>query len=614
MNVKPLSAVPVMNSVITSANSILEAAAGAILPPRRLSLSQWAEEHFRLSSEASAQTGAVDLFAFQREPLDAMGPHSGYELVVLVWASQLSKTSLTLMSLAHMIAEEPGPALVVQPTLVMAEAFSKERLAPMFRDVPILRGKVAESKSRDAGSTTFSRRFLGGQVSITTSNSPAGLASRPIRFLVLDECDRFESSAGSEGDPVDLARARTRSFWNRKILMTSSPTIKGASRIQTAWNETDMRFFEVPCPHPACGHYQVLRWPRVEYDDERPEEAQYRCEGCEKLIPHHRKLWMLERGRWVASCPGAKAAGFHLSELYSPWRSWGELAIDWRKAQGNPERLRAFLNTSLAEWWDDEASGDVKEAELLARRENYGPVLPEQVALLTAGCDVQADRVEVSVIGYGAGEESWILQHHVIPGDPTTPQIWAALDSFLSQRWNHPVAGPMAIHATCIDSGFATGQVCRFADERRGRRVFAIKSAPGSRPPWPRRESKAPKGRVWLLGVDSLRTTIANRLKLTAGPGRIHLPVSVGREYVEQLTSEYVQTTYKRGRPERAWVRRKGRKAEAWDCAIYALAAVYALASHGITPDVESARIDTIRQSGGATVQYKVTRSRFIEG
>ncbi|MBL8210642.1 MAG: phage terminase large subunit family protein [Bryobacterales bacterium] len=596
----------------TSANSILEAAAGAILPPRRLSLSQWAEEHFRLSSEASAQPGPVDLFAFQREPLDAMGPHSGYELVVLVWASQLSKTSLTLMSLAHMIAEEPGPALVVQPTLVMAEAFSKERLAPMFRDVPILRGKVAESKSRDAGSTTFSRRFLGGQVSITTSNSPAGLASRPIRFLVLDECDRFESSAGSEGDPVDLARARTRSFWNRKILMTSSPTIKGASRIQTAWNETDMRFFEIPCPHPACGHYQVLRWPRVEYDDERPGEAEYRCERCEQLIPHHRKLWMLERGRWVASCPGAKAAGFHLSELYSPWRSWGELAIDWKKTFGNPERLRAFLNTSLAEWWDDEASGDVKEDELLARRENYGPVLPEQVALLTAGVDIQADRAECSVFGYCAGEESFLIEHRVIPGDPTTPQLWAALDSYLSQRWQHPIVGPMPIHATCIDSGYATGAVCRFADERRGRRVYATKGAPGSRPPWPRRESKAAKGRVWLLGVDSLRTTIANRLKLTDGPGRIHLPTTVGPEYVSQLTSEYVQTTYRRGRPERTWVRRKGRKAEAWDCAVYSLAALHSLAAHGVTPDVEAAKIEAMRQTGAAPVAYQKYRSKFV--
>ncbi|MBL8231034.1 MAG: phage terminase large subunit family protein [Bryobacterales bacterium] len=602
-----------MSYDVSVSSKLLEAAATAILPARRVSLSEWAEEHYRLSSESSAQPGPVTLLAYQREPLDCMGPHSGYQTVVLVWASQMSKTSVTLAMLAHMMAEDPGPALVVQPTLIMAEAFSKERLAPMLRDVPILRGKVAESRARDASSTIYTKAFIGGQVSIATSNSPAGLASRPIRYLILDEVDRFEASAGSEGDPVDLARARTRSFWNRKIVMTSSPTIKGASRIEVAWAESDQRYYHVPCPH--CENYQVLTWRRVEYEDANPGEAQYRCSHCEKLIPHHRKLWMLARGRWVATQPGRAAAGFHLSELYSPWRTWGEMAEDWIRAQGSPERLRSFINTSLAEWWDDQAAGGVKEAELLARREAYGPVLPDRVALLTAGVDVQADRVEVSVWGWGAGEESWLMTHRVIPGDPSTPALWAALDAFLSERWQHPIVGLMPLHAVCIDSGAFTGMVTRFCDERRGRRVFAIKAATGTRPVWPRRESKAPKGRVWVIGVDALRQTIAHRLRITEGPGRMHFPATVGLDYMEQLLSEFPRTEYRRGRPVRVWERRKGRRAEAWDCANYALAGVYALAAHGITPDVESARIEAMRQTGAVVVEaYRTSRSRFVSG
>lgn len=589
------------------------AAAAAINPPRRVRLSEWAEEHYRLSSESSAQPGPISLFEFQREPMDALGAHSGYQEIVLVWASQMSKTSLTLAMLCHMIAEDPGPMLVVQPTLSMAEAFSKERLSPMIRDCPILRGKVAEPRSRDAGSTVYGRKFTGGQVSIATSNSPAGLASRPIRYLILDEVERFEASAGAEGDPVDLARARTRSFWNRKIVMTSSPTIKGVSRVEMAWLESDQRFFEVPCPH--CQHYQRLVWARVEYE-ENLEEAAYRCAKCEKLIPHHRKLWMVARGRWKATHPGRPVAGFHLSELYSPWRAWGDLAADWLKAQGSPERLRSFINTSLAEWWDDQAAGAVKEDELLARRENYGPVLPERVALLTAGVDVQADRAEVSVYGWGAGEESWLMAHRIVPGDPSAPLFWESLDSFLSERWQHPIIGPMPLHAVCVDSGAFTGQVTRFCDERRGRRVMAIKAATGMRPVWPRRESKAPKGKVFVIGVDALRQTITHRLRIEEGPGRIHFPTTVGRDFFEQLTSEFVRTEYRRGRPLRVWERRKGRRAEAWDCSVYALAGVYALQSHGITPDVEAARIESMRQTGAVVVAegYRTSRSRFVSG
>lgn len=573
--------------------------AEALLPPERISLSDWADRHMRLSPEGSAQPGAWTSLAYQREPLDAMAPTSPYERVILMWASQMSKTACMLTLLAHVISDAPGPTLIVQPNLDMAEAFSKDRLAPMFRDTAILHKKVAPAKSRDAGSTIFHRTFLGGHVTIVGSNSPAGLAARPVRYLFMDEIDRWEASAGAEGDPRRLAIARTRTFWNRRIIECSTPTIKGASAIEEDFLLSDQRFYQVPCP--LCKAPQKLRWQNLEWPDEEPEKAEYRCAHCRQFIPAHRKRWMVEHGRWVAENPTSRVAGFHLSELYSLWplRNWGVLAREWLEAQGNVESLRVFINTTLAETWDDTAEGGIDEKELMARRENYGPVLPDWVALLVAGCDLQEDRIEVSLWGYGRNDESALIIHHTIPGDPATGALWDALDEFLLRRWQHPVAGQMAIAATAIDAGHRPDRVCPFADARRGRRVWAIKGDDGKRPPWPRKVSRAKKGFVYIVGVHSLRTTIQARLRIVEGAGRIHFPTTVGMPYFEQLTSEYLATQYRRGRPVRVWERRKGRRAEAWDCAVYALAAVYGLASQGVFIENEAARIEAMRVQQG---------------
>jgi phage terminase large subunit GpA-like protein len=550
------------------------------------------------------------------EPLDAMSVHSEYEQVCLMWAAQLSKTTLTLAALAESIVEDPGPCLVVQPNLNMAEVWSKQRLAPMCRDMPALKGIVADPKSRDSGSTVFSRSFRGGHVSVASAGSPAGLASRPIRFLILDETDRFEASAGAEGSPSSLAIARTRTYKaSRKILWTSTPTIKGESEIAAVYAESDQREYEVPCPR--CRHFQVLVWPGVEWPEGHPELAFYRCAGCEQAIEHHLKDGIVAVGRWVARNPGARIAGFHLNELVSPWRSWGELAIDWMKAQGSIERLRSFINTSLAECFSDEATGAVGEKELLSRVEPIGPMVPDAAAVITCGVDVQDNRLEAFVYAHGRAEECWMLARRVIPGDPSTPGLWAALDAFLLTTWAHPVLGPVPIHATCIDSGgHYTQGVCSFADARRGRRVFAVKGIDGARPVWPKRESRAAKGKVFLIGVDSVKQAIMHRLKITEpGPGRIHYPTTCDLQFFEQLCSEYLQTTYKRGRPERHWVRKKGRAAEVLDGTVYAFAAVAALRSHGIDVDAECERVRLMADAnrpGVSGLPYQVNRSRFL--
>jgi phage terminase large subunit GpA-like protein len=597
---------------------VLRFAAGW-LPPVRVPLSQWADDHARLSSEASAQVGGWHSFPYQREPLDALSPHSAYESVVLMWAAQMGKTQLLLNLVSYMVAEDPGPCLCVQPTLPMAEAFSKDRLSPLFRDTPALQGLVAAAKSRDIGSTIFHRRFRDGHISIVGANSPAGLASRPIRYLLMDELDRWEDSAGAEGDGASLAIARTRTFvGTRKIVMTSSPTVKDASRIEAAFLESDQRFYHVPCAH--CGAFQVLKWKRIEWPEGRPEEAQYRCVKCEKLIPHHLKGGMVARGKWIASNPSSRIAGFHLSELYSPWRAWGELAADWTKAQGNIERMRAFINTSLAELWNDQAQGSVTEDELMARREVLGSQVPSEAAVLTCGVDVQDDRLEASVFAWGRGEASWLLAHRKFPGDPSGPALWAALDEFLLHPFQHPTIGPMPIHAVCVDSGgHFTNAVCQFAEARRGRRVFAIKGMAGPRPIWPKKQSKAAKGRVYIIGVDSAKQVISQRLHVTEGAGCVHFPAApwCNLEYFRQFTSEFLKTEYRRGRPERVWIRKPGRLAEAWDCAVYAYTALCALVSHGVLVDAEVDRLDLMRRADKpdqAAPAYQVYRSKFVSG
>ena len=457
----------------------LRAIASAMLaPPADVRLSEWAAEHFRLSSEASAEPRKFTPFPFQVEPLDCLAPNSPYPETVLVWASQTGKTSIQLAHLAYIIAEDPRPVLFVEPNLAMVEAVSKDRLAPMFRDVPVIQGKVSDPKARDSGSTIYNRRFIGGQVSLVGSNSPAGLAGRPVRYLELDEVDRFEASAGAEGDPVDLAIARARTFWNRKVVMASSPTVKGHSRIEAAWLDSDQRDYHVPCPR--CKVPQVLEWERIEWPENEPEEAAYRCAHCEQLIPHHEKARMVARGRWNKGNPSSKVAGFRLSELYSPWRSWGDMAVDWLKVQGNPERTRVFWNTSLARWWSDEEQRGTDINTLLARRESYGPDLAAGVAVLTVGVDIGGDRLELELVGWGRGEESWSVEYRVLPGDPAGAQVWRDLDEYLMRTWRHPKAGPMPVHACCVDSGFSMDRVLNFTRERFGRHLFAVKGKEAS--------------------------------------------------------------------------------------------------------------------------------------
>lgn len=579
-----------------------------------------------MSPEASAEAGEwrTDRAPYQKALLDALTPNSPYERVVFMSSSQVGKTECLNSFVGYVIDQDPGPVLVVQPRVEDGESWSKDRLAPMLRDTPCLRGKVADVRSRDSNNRILHKRFQGGSITIAGANSPAGLAMRPIRYVLLDEVDRYPPSAGTEGDPISLAVKRSTTWWNRKILLVSTPTVKGASRIESWWLRSNQSSYWVPCPE--CHGFQVLVWPNLIWPKDHPEEAKYRCVHCERLFESYRKPWMLAHGEWRSANPKSKIAGFWINQLYSAWKEWPETAIEGVEARhGGPETWRAFINTALGELWDDEAETSVDIATLLARREDYGPRLPAGVCLLTAGVDVQVDRAEVELVGWGKGEESWSVEYRVFPGDPSAPELWRALDEYLGRQWLHDYGISLPIAAAGIDSGFHTQQVYDFCRVRYHRRIFALKGKAGHLPVWPKKPTRNTINRtpMWIVGVDSAKSVIYGRLKIEQpSTGYCHFPAERTREWFEQLLSETLVTSYSRGVPVREWRPKKGVRTEVLDARVYAYASLCGLVSMGLRVDMEAERVAALRPTGDAGVRAEggkrgsgrtVLRSRWLD-
>jgi phage terminase large subunit GpA-like protein len=509
------------------------------------------------------------------------------ETVVVISSAQVGKTEVLNNVVGYFVDQDPCPILVVQPTIEMGETWSKDRLAPMLRDTPALAGKVKDPRSRDSGNTLRMKEFPGGRVAIAGANSSASLSSRPVRIVLLDEVDRFPPSAGSEGDPVNLAIKRTATYWNRKIVIASTPTVKGVSRVEHAWEESDQRRYEVPCPY--CGVCQTLKWGQIKWEKDEngnPEWVHYECEHCRAKLTEPDKLRMVRNGMWVAGRPEVKGkAGFHLNELYSPWSTWRKVVLDFLEAKSRPETLKVWINTSLGETWEEEGV-QVDDGSLLSRCEEYGPQLPEGVVLLTAGVDVQNDRLLVKVKGWGRGEESWLIDWITIPGRPETDlKIWADLDLVLSRTYPHEQGVTLRISAAGIDSGgHATKQVYEFCRIRESRRIFAFKGQGGAGTPVIKLSTRRNRAKVnlGLVGVDTCKGLIYSRLQVEEfGPGYMHFPhlASVDAEYFKQLTAEKMVTKFVRGFPSKQWVKTRARN-EALDCEVYALAALTALSAN----------------------------------
>jgi phage terminase large subunit GpA-like protein len=546
-------------------------------PPPRLTVSEWADLERRLSSEASAAPGRwyTERTEYLRGIMDAASDPNVTEIVVMAGA-QLGKTEVILNVIGYHVAHDPAPILVVQPTghKGMAETFSKDRLAPMLRDTPCLKGKVKDPRSRDSGNTTLQKNFPGGRISMIGANSPAQLASRPIRIVLLDEVDRYPASSGSEGDPIELARKRSATFWNRKVVMVSTPTNKGASIIEERYQQSDQRRFFAVCPH--CDEAQTLEWRNVQWQKDRPETAGYMCEGCGVLWSDADRNRAVKAGYWDATQAFKGIAGFQISAIYSPWVSLEEAVRDFLKAKKLPEMLKVWTNTYLGETFEIDGDG-VDDQDIPGKNSFDGTSVPEDVVIITAGIDVQDDRIEMEVVGHGRDQETWSLDYKTLYGDPSSPQVWGLLDAALAETWDHPSGIELPIRCACIDSGgHHTGAVYNFVKPREGRRVFAIKGMGGEGKPIVGKPSKNNRQSVRLfpVGVDGVKEMIYSRLKIRSpGPGFCHFPEGRPDEFFAQLSAEKMVTRYRKGYKRREWVQTRPRN-EALDCRVYAIAAL----------------------------------------
>ena len=556
--------------------------------------------------------------------MDCLSANDPTERVVFMKGAQLGGTEAGLNWLGYVIHHAPGLMLMVQPTMDAVRRNTSTRVDPMIAACPALRERVVEPGKKEPGNSQFRKLFPGGQLVMVGAASGVGLRSTPARYLFLDEVDAYPADVSGEGDPVALAIQRTVTFrGRRKIVMVSTPTLKGFSRIEAAYEESDKRIFEVRCPD--CGAYAPITWAQIQWPEGRRDRAHRVCPDCGAVHEEHMKPALLASGRWRATASGdGKTAGFHLSSLYSPFETWAEIAIEHGQVHRDPARLQVWTNTKLAETWEDQA-GEVIDAEpLMARREDWGGLLPERVAVLTAGVDVQSDRLELHVIGWGRDEEAWSIDYRVIFGDPFGPRVWADLDTALAATYPHARAVPdLTIRAVAVDTG---GQHTKAAYEycrtRLHRRIWAIKGRGGPGIPlWPHRPSRTKgKAPLFVIGVDAAKDALFARLRLTEpGPGVLHFPMERDAEFFRQLTAERVVTRFERGRPIRLWQpRREGERNEALDTTVYAMAALHGLIGMGLRLNAEADAIGTAPAKGAPAPARpaeppRVIRSRWLE-
>ncbi len=540
-------------------------------------VSSWADAHRTLSTKESPEPGPwrTDRTPYLRGIMDALSPSSPVERVVFMKSSQVGGSEVLNNWLGFVIACAPGPMLLVQPTVNTAKRYSKQRIAPMVQSTPALRTRVRPAREREGGNTLQAKEFPGGILFVTGANSAADLTSAPIRYLAGDEVDRWPVALDEEGDPLAQAEQRTANFRRRKVLLVSTPTVRGLSRVEREYERSDQRRFWVPCPD--CGEFQVLRWAQVQWPEGRPEEAEYVCPHCGSTWSDVRRLAATQRGEWRAGAEYRGTAGFHISALYSPWVRLGRLASEFVVAKKLPETLQGFVNLKLGELWEERLA-EIDPTGIMARAEDYpaSPV-PAGVGIITAGVDVQHDRLEVEVVGWGRDGESWSLDYIVLPGDPTTPLIWGQLDHVIEAEYAHPSDARLRIAAVAIDSGDNTQAVYAFVGPRFWRRVWAVKGIAGPGRPVMGRPSRNNTAKVHLfpIGVDAAKTVVYSRLGIQEpGPGFCHFPKRYRPEYFAQLVAEKVRTKYSRGFPRREWVKPAGLRNEALDCRVYALAAL----------------------------------------
>lgn len=573
-------------------------------PDPILSVDQWADEHRYLSPMASAEPGRwrTDRTPYLREIMQKLSSHDPCQEIVFKKGAQIGATEAGNNWLGAIMDISPGPVMMVMPTDDTVKRNSKIRIDPMIEATPRLRDKVATKKSRDGDNTTFSKSFPGGVLIMTGANSAVGLRSMPVRFLMLDECDGYPSDLDGEGSPIELAKARTRTFAKKKVYMVSTPTIDGSSAIDAEFQTTDKRYFHVPCPH--CGSMQDLKFEQLKWPDGKPEEVKYQCLHCEEMIEERFKGQMLARGEWIAKAPenaSTKRVGYHLNSLYSPpgWYSWADAAADYATALKSNEtnKMKTFVNTVLGECYVEEGEAPPWE-NLYNRRETYTIGMPpKECVFLTAGVDIQKDRIEVEVVGWCRGKRSYSVDYRVLLGDTAKKEVWDKLAAVVGETWTREDGAQMNLRLMAVDTGYNTTHVYDFARRFDYSKVIPVKGSEsqGTVVANPRAVDTSRGGKkinrvkVWMVGVSVIKSELYGFLRVerledgSAPDGYCHFP-QYQQEYFRGITGEQLQFKIVRGFKKWQWVKKYERN-EPLDCRVYARAAAAVVGMDRWTPE-----------------------------
>lgn len=569
-----------------------------IRPRTPMTVTEWAEKNMILPA-GSNEPGHYSCknMPFQREIMDAITDPYVQDVSVMS-SAQIGKTTMLLCGIGYYIDYEPATQLLVLPTLTLSEKFSKTRLATMIQDVPVLAEKIAPAKAKDSDNTILFKQYAGGHIVLAGANSAASLSSMPLRIVWMDEVDRFPESAGTEGNPVKLAKKRSTTYWNRKHIMTSTPTNHGTSKIESAYNSGSMEEWCVQCP--CCGTWQPFEFRRVVF-----KNVAMSCVDCGEEIEE--RYWRESPQKWIAAHPERKKhRSFHLNEMASPFVSWIQIIEEFKEAKKkmdtfhDVEDLKTFINTTLGECWDETLRNDdsskVDHEKLEKRAEYYDADLPDGVLMLTAAVDVQDDRFEVEIRGWAREYESWGIYKTEIYGNLEKNDIWDELEYYINQSLHYANGNTLGIAATAIDTGGShTNMVYKWVKrmKQKGKSVYGIKGyaqKPGIPLLYKRTDvdikEETPSGKkvvvdhteIYILGVDSGKEDIQNRLSITEpGEGYCHFPSNAGRGYTttyyKGLFAEKKVIKKVRGTLKEVWVKKSGVRNEPLDLFNYGYAA-----------------------------------------
>lgn len=562
--------------------------------PPILSLSEWATEFARIPKGTSADEGAFYSYGYQVGMMDAITDPS-VEKITVMKSARVGYTRVLCNMIGYYIHQDPSPMLLVQPTEAASRGFSADEVEPLLLQTPVLKEILGDINSRAAKQKLDKRSFKNGSsIKFIGAESPNNFRGFTVRIVAFDEVDGYNSfGAGVEGDQIALGETRAETYWNSKVILGSTPSIQGVSRIEKSFEASDQRYYYVPCPH--CGHKQTLKWENFQWDKTEDgahlhKTAHFRCEAKGCRIEDGHKLSMIDNGEWIATKPFDGHAGFHIWSAYSlhPKAAWWRIAKRWLDVHDDPIQRVPFINTVLGLPYKQAV--ELADPDTLAARcEPYSwEDLPSEVQFVTAGVDTQDDRIEVTFVGWGAGEEAWIARHEVLHGDTSKPYVWGELDALLSEPCETNDMRKLRVQATCIDSaGHRSEMVHKFCRDRKRRRIYSCigRGNPNPAAPrmiWPKTASRTKNSgdKPFIIGVDTAKDDISSRLAIVPDeynptPRSIHFPAAgLTGDYFEQLTSEHALTVRVGSSFRRKWEpKTQGRRNETWDCLVYALAA-----------------------------------------